>query len=66
MREELYQSPGEVRCEELAKQNWSFWHPYELCVERKNALIGGVVRERLERDSIRDSATGPGIKAGFI
>lgn len=67
MGEELYRSLGEAKCEELAKQSWSFWHLYELCKGRKSAQVGGVVREGLARDFIREFLPrGFGLKSGLI
>lgn len=67
MEEELYRSLGEAKCEELAKQSWSFWHLYELCEGRKSAQIGGVVREGIARDFIREFLPqGFGLKSGLI
>lgn len=67
MEEGLYRTLGEAKCEELAKQSWSFWHLYELCEGRKSAQIGGVVREGIARDFVREFLPpGFGLKSGLI
>ncbi len=51
---ELYERLGEAKCEELAKKSWSLWHLLELGEGRKSAQVGGVAREGIARDFIRD------------
>lgn len=67
MRSELYQSLGEAKSEELAKKCWSLWHLQELCEGRRSAQVGGVVREGIARDFVREFLPqGFGLKSGLI
>jgi len=51
---ELYERLGEAKCEELVKKSWSLWHLFELGEGRKSAQVGGVAREGIARDFIRE------------
>jgi len=64
---ELYERLGEAKSEELGKKSWSLWHLLELDEGRKSAQVGGVVREGIARDFIREFLPpGFGLKPGLI
>jgi len=67
MKEELYRSLGEAKCEELAKKSWSLWHMLKLSDTRKSAQVGGAVREGIAKDFIREFLPpGFGLKSGLV
>jgi len=67
VRDDLYRNLGEAKCEELAKKCWSLWHLQELCEGRRSTQVGGVVREGIARDFIREFLSqGFGLKSGLV
>ena len=65
--DDLYQNLGDDKCEELAKRSWSYYDLSKLCKGRMNAPVGGIVRESLARDLIREFLPqGIGLKPGLI
>lgn len=64
---ELYETLGEAKSEELAKKSWSLWHLLELGEGRKSAQVGGIAREGIARDFIREFLPPRfGLKAGLV
>lgn len=67
MKEELYEALGEAKCEEMAKKSWGSGRLLGVSESRKNAQIGGLVRECIARDFIREFLPqGFGLKNGLI
>ena len=65
--EELYKTLGEAKCEELSKKSRTFWEMLKLPSSRKNAPVGGAVREGIAKDFIRELLPpGFGLKSGLI
>ena len=65
--EELYESLGYAKCVELSKKSRTFWEMLKLSDTRKNAPVGGAVREGIAKDFIRELLP-PGfrLKSGLI
>lgn len=68
MKAGLYETLGEAKCEELAKKSYSLWAMLELGGgSRKSTQVGGVVREGIAKDFIREFLpAGFGLKSGLI
>ena len=65
--EKLYETLGYAKCVELSKKSRTFWEMLELSESRKNAPVGGVVREGIAKDFIREFLpAGFGLKSGLI
>jgi len=65
--EELYRTLGEAKCVELSKKSRTFWDMLKLADSRKNAPVGGAVREGIAKDFIREFLPpGFGLKSGLI
>ena len=65
--EELYETLGYAKCVELSKKSRTFWEMLKLADSRKNAPVGGVVREGITKDFIREFLPlGFGLKSGLI
>ena len=66
-KEDLYSTLGYGKCVELSKKSRTFWEMLKLSDSRKNALVGGVVREGIARDFIREFLPlGFGLKSGLV
>jgi len=65
--EELYETLGYAKCVELSKKSRTFWEMLKLSDSRKNAPVGGAVREGIAKDFIRELLPpGFGLKSGLI
>ena len=65
--EELYETLGYAKCVELSKKSRTFWEMLKLSESRKNAPVGGAVREGIAKDFIRELLPrGFGLKSGLI
>lgn len=65
--EELYETLGYAKCVELSKKSRTFWEMLKLSDTRKNAPVGGAVREGIAKDFIRELLPlGFGLKSGLI
>ncbi len=65
--EELYKTLGYAKCVELSKKSRTFWDMLKLAESRKNAPVGGVVREGIAKDFIREFLpAGFGLKSGLV
>ncbi len=65
--EELYRTLGEAKCVELSKKSRTFWEMLKLADTRKNAPVGGAVREGIAKDFIMELLPlGFGLKSGLI
>lgn len=65
--EELYETLGYAKCVELSKKSRTFWDMLKLADTPKNAPVGGVVREGIARDFIREFLpAGFGLKSGLV
>ena len=65
--EELYKTLGYAKCVELSKKSRTFWDMLKLADSRKNAPVGGVVREGIAKDFIREFLpAGFGLKSGLV
>jgi len=65
--EELYRTLGYAKCVELSKKSRTFWDMLKLSDSRKNAPVGGAVREGIAKDFIREFLPpGFGLKSGLI
>jgi len=65
--EELYKTLGDAKCVELSKKSRTFWDMLKLSESRKNAPVGGAVRESMARDFIREFLPpGFGLKSGLV
>ena len=65
--EELYETLGYAKCVELSKKSRTFWEMLKLAENRKNAPVGGVVREGIAKDFVREFLpSGFGLKSGLI
>ena len=65
--EDLYKTLGEAKCVELSKKSRTFWEMLKLSDSRKNAPVGGAVREGIAKDFIREFLpNGFGLKSGLI
>jgi len=65
--EELYKTLGYAKCVELSKKSRTFWEMLKLSESRKNAPVGGAVREGIAKDFIRELLPrGFGLKSGLI
>jgi hypothetical protein len=65
--EELYKTLGYAKCVELSKKSRKFWDMLKLAESRKNAPVGGLVRECIAKDFIRELLPqGLGLKSGLI
>jgi len=65
--EELYRTLGEAKCVELSKKSRTFSDMLKLADTPKNAPVGGVVREGIAKDFIREFLpAGFGLKSGLI
>lgn len=65
--EELYKALGYAKCVELSKKSRTFWEMLKLSESRKNAPVGGAVREGIAKDFIRELLPrGFGLKSGLI
>ncbi len=65
--EELYRTLGYAKCVELSKKSRTFWDMLKLADSRKNAPVGGAVREGIAKDFIREFLPpGFGLKSGLI
>ena len=65
--EELYRTLGDAKCVELSKKSRTFWDMLKLSESRKNAPVGGAVREGIAKDFIRELLPqGFGLKSGLI
>jgi len=65
--EELYRTLGDVKCVELSKKNRTFSDMLKLSESRKNAPVGGAVREGIAKDFIREFLpVGFGLKSGLV
>ena len=63
----VYQTLGDAKSEELAKKSYTFWAMLELSKVRKNPQVGGVVREGIVKDFIREFLpVGFSLKSGLI
>jgi len=52
--EELYRTLGYAKSVELSKKSRTFWDMLQLSESRKNAVVGGTVREGIAKDFIRE------------
>jgi len=65
--EELYKTLGYAKCVELSKKSRTFWEMLKLADTPKNAPVGGVVREGIAKDFIREFLpAGFGLKSGLV
>jgi len=65
--EELYETLGYAKCVELSKKSRTFWDMLKLSDSRKNAPVGGAVREGIAKDFIRELLPpGFGLKSDLI
>ncbi len=65
--EELYRTLGEAKCAELTGKSHTFWEMLKLPSGRKNAPVGGAVREGIAKDFIREFLpAGFGLKSGLV
>jgi len=65
--EELYETLGYAKCVELSKKSRTFWDMLKLAESKKNAPVGGAVREGIAKDFIREFLPpGFGLKSGLI
>jgi len=65
--EELYITLGYSKCVELSKRSRTFWEMLKLSDNRKNAPVGGAVREGIAKDFIRELLPlGFRLKSGLI
>ena len=65
--EELYKTLGYAKCVELSKKSRTFSDMLKLADTPKNAPVGGVVREGIAKDFIREFLpAGFGLKSGLI
>ena len=65
--EELYETLGYAKCVELSKKSRTFWEMLKLSDTRKNAPVGGAVREGIAKDFIRELLPPEfGLKSGLI
>ncbi len=65
--DELYRTLGYAKCVELSKKSRTFWEMLKLSDTRKNAPVGGVVREGIAKDFIRELLPlGFRLKSGLI
>lgn len=64
---DLYETLGYAKCVELSKKSRTFWEMLKLSESRKNAPVGGAVREGIAKDFIRELLPrGFGLKNGPI
>jgi len=64
---ELYETLGYAKCVELSKKSRTFWDMLKLSDNRKNAPVGGAVREGIAKDFIREFLPARfGLKSGLI
>ena len=64
---ELYETLGYAKCVELSKKSRTFWDMLKLPDSRKNAPVGGAVREGIAKDFIREFLPPAfGLKSGLI
>ena len=65
--EELYETLGKAKCVELSKKSRTFSDMLKLADTPKNAPVGGVVREGIAKDFIREFLpAGFGLKSGLV
>ena len=65
--EELYRTLGYAKCVELSKKSRTFWEMLKLADTPKNAPVGGVVREGIAKDFVREFLpAGFGLKSGLV
>ncbi len=65
--EELYESLGKAKCQELSQKSSTLWEMLELSQTRKNAPVGGAVLEGIAKDFIREFLPKRfGIKSGLV
>ena len=65
--EDLYETLGYAKCVELSKKSRTFWDMLKLADSPKNAPVGGVVREGIAKDFIREFLpAGFGLKSGLV
>jgi len=53
--EEVYRTLGVAKSAELSRKSYTFWEMLKLPDSRKNAPVGGAVREGIAKDFIRES-----------
>ncbi len=56
--EELYESLGKAKCQELDMKNESLWQMRGLSGTRKSTQVGGTVLEGIAKDFIREFLPG--------
>jgi len=65
--EELYESLGKSKCQELDMKNESLWQMRGLSGTRKSTQVGGTVLEGIAKDFIREFLpAGFGLKSGLV
>ena len=65
--EELYETLGYSKSVELSKKSRTFWDMMKLSETRRNAIVGGTVREGIAKDFIRELLPPRfGLKSGLI
>ena len=65
--EDLYKTLGYAKCVELSKKSRTFWEMLKLSESRKNAPVGGAVREGIAKDFIREFLpAGFRLKSGLV
>ena len=65
--EELYKTLGYAKCVELSKKSRTFSDMLKLADTPKNAPVGGVVREGIAKDFVREFLpAGFGLKSGLV
>jgi len=65
--EELYESLGKAKCQELWQKRMSLWEMQNLDKSRKSTQVSGAVLEGIAKDFIREFLpAGFGIKSGLV
>jgi len=65
--EEIYRTLGEAKCMEPSRKSRTFWDMLKLADTPKNAPVGGVVREGIAKDFIKEFLpVGFGLKSGLV